>query len=97
MGKPSQTRKQKKYLKTGDLVEVVKYIYGSSAGSVLDLLDYNDHFPELREIGLILSVKRKTKRAPRQSECVILFGERKLKFAGYYWEAFKRIEKMENK
>lgn len=90
MGKSRQTRKERKYLKAGDLVETVNYLYGSLVDG-MPAIPYRDHFPDLGEIGLILSVKRRTKR-DSASSCVILFRERKFRFDGVYWKSFKRIE-----
>lgn len=95
MGKPSQTRKEKKYLKPGDLVEQVKLMWGHPLdGRPIAWSALDENFQGLGAIGLILSVKRMTKR-DRNSSCVILLGERKIRFDGCYWEAFKRIEREE--
>ena len=91
MGKPSQTRKERKYLKAGDLVETVKSMYGRPVETKRASYEMM-HVPTIGCVGLILSVKRMTKR-DHQSECVILFGEQKFRFEGVYWEAFKRIER----
>lgn len=107
MGKPNQTRKEKKYLKAGDLVETVKLMWGHPLDGLASTVSWHET-PKIGSIGLILSVKGMTKRDPskagtlkapvrstgldRQSSCVILFGERKWRFDGDYWACFKRIE-----
>jgi len=92
MGKPSQTRKERKYLKAGDLVEQVMLMWGQPLDNLpLVWNSLNEGFPGIGGIGLVLSVKRMTKR-DRNSSCVILIGERKIRYDGPYWEAFKRIE-----
>lgn len=93
MGKPRLTRKEKKYLKPGDLVETVKSMYGRPVETKRSSYEMM-YVPKIGQVGLILSVKRMTKRDHQsESECVILFGEQKFRFEGAYWEAFKRIER----
>jgi len=92
MGKPRQ--KNLKYLKAGDLVRVIDTVHGTMVGTGHQGYKwFEDRHPsKTGEIGIILSVVRRTKRN-YDTECIALFGERTLRFQGPYWNYFKRINK----
>ena len=88
MGKPRQ--KYTKYLKTGDLVEAMETVHGTIPGTS-EHIWFEERYPAIKgDIGLILSASPRTKPNFR-TECVVLFGEKLLRFQGDYWLWFVKI------